>query len=146
MMGIINTPHFAAPPCRTQELGVGTMKLYRHRTLAGFVYFSHRDSAQAEWKVERDFCAPSRRYTVCRLEVGTYQDKRVWADWYVQYDAVTLNDARDFIASEMRLKTAAPAAALVAASDDVLVLSGKMITVEMATKMTRNETTSEGTV
>lgn len=118
------------------------MKLYRFRTLAGFVYFSHRDSAQAEWKVERDFCAPSRRYTVCRLETGHYQGKRVWADWYVQYDAVTLNDARNFIAAQMGLKAAAPAAA----PDDVLVLTGKMITVDMATKMTFNETSSEGAV
>jgi len=167
------------------------MKLHRFRTHAGFVYFSHRDSAQAEWKVERDYTVPFTRYTVCRLQTGNYQGKRVWADWYVEHDALTLKDARLFIQTQMdarlaahiaglradferahadlskpaakewsavihacdprgknraylkRVKRAEEAAAMharaaAAVSDDVLVLSGKMITVDMATKMTRS--------
>lgn len=83
------------------------MKLHRFRTHCGFVYYSHKDSGQAEWKVERDFTVPSRRYTVCRLEVRTYQERRVWAEWYVQHDALTLRDAVNYITSQMNPKAAA---------------------------------------
>ena len=83
------------------------MKLHRFRTHAGFVYYSHKDSAQAEWKVERDFCAPCRRYTVCRLERQYLNGVLYRAEWYVQHDAITLNDARLFITSQMNPKAAA---------------------------------------
>ena len=72
------------------------MKLYRHRTPAGLVYFSHRDAALAEWKVERDFTVPFRRYTVCRVQLKHHLG-RLWTEWHVEHDALTLNDARDFI-------------------------------------------------
>ena len=49
------------------------MKLHRFRTHAGFVYYSHKDAEQAEWKVVRDFTVPFRRYMVCRLEVRSYR-------------------------------------------------------------------------
>ena len=72
------------------------MKLYRTRTLAGFVYFSDRDTAAAEWKVERDCTVPFRRYTVCRVQLMHHQG-RLWTDWLIEHDALTLKDARNFI-------------------------------------------------
>jgi len=78
------------------------MKLYRLRTLAGFVYFSHPNGSrgaqeQTEWKVERDYTVPFTRYTVCRLERNYVNGVLNQADWYVQYDALTIKDARNFI-------------------------------------------------
>lgn len=83
------------------------MKLHRFRTHAGFVYYSHRDSAQAEWKVVRDFTVPFRRYMVCRLQVRSYQGKREYADWLVEHDAPTLRNATNYITSQMNPKAAA---------------------------------------
>lgn len=88
------------------------MKLYRLRTLAGFVYFSHPNGSrgaqgQTEWKVERDYTVPFTRYTVCRLERNYVNGVLNRADWYVQYDALTIKDARNFIAAN-RIKPHQP--------------------------------------